>query len=218
LQGPHLQPQDIGLVFVKNPVGAPPATNSLGVLRSESTRNELLQLTKGRLCTRDELLQQIETDRGRPVLLQRLQLIVAAFTRPAAAGDEARHIDVAALRLYGVDDFLTDPVLHRFSAGEIVLLMEPEPELETPKKPKKPKKKPALGKHCLPLLLFTLAYPPPFRQAWSAPSPWQKLAAGSSTPSWPSATAASARLSWSTSASLPRGWRRPSGVPSMPRS
>ena len=158
-----MQPQDMELVFVKNPVGAPPATNSLGVLRSESTRNELLQLTKGRLCTRDELLQQIETDRGRPVLLQRLQLIVAAFTRPAAAGDEARNIDFAALLLSGFDDFLTDTVLHRFSVGEIVLLMEPEPEpapgkkgslwmcccvsLEKPKKPKKPKKKPTLGKH-----------------------------------------------------------------------
>ena len=118
-----MEPQDMELVFVKNPMGAPPATNSLGVLRSESTRNELLQLTKGRLCTRDELLQRIETDRGRPVLLQRLQLILAAFTRPAAAGDgAARNIDLPALLLYGFDDFLTDTASHRFSTGEAVVM------------------------------------------------------------------------------------------------
>ena len=72
----------------------------------------------GRLSTRAELLQQIEADRGRPVLPRRLQLILAAFTRPAAEGDdEARNIDLPALLLYGFDDFLTDTASHRFSAG-----------------------------------------------------------------------------------------------------
>jgi pimeloyl-ACP methyl ester carboxylesterase len=77
----------------------------------------------GRLSTRAELLQRIEADRGRPVLPRRLQLILAAFTRPAAAGDdEARNIDLPALLLYGFDDFLTDTASHRFSTGEAVVM------------------------------------------------------------------------------------------------
>jgi hypothetical protein len=92
----------------------------------------LMQLINGRLSTRDELLQLIQADLGRPVLPGRLPLILAAFTRPAAAGDdEERNIDLAAMLRYGFDDFLTDSVSHRFHAGEIVLVSSRDKGLST---------------------------------------------------------------------------------------
>jgi hypothetical protein len=114
----------------------------------------------GRLSTRAELLQRIEADRGRPVLPRRLQLILAAFTRPAAEGDdEARTIDLPAMLLHGFDDFLTDTASHRFSAGEIVLLTEPEePEPPAPGKERTP---------CDALLLFDGANRDSRSQTWT---------------------------------------------------
>jgi hypothetical protein len=74
----------------------------------------------------------IEADLGRPVLLALLKLILPAFTRPSAPGDdEERNIDLTALQLSGFDSYLTDTVSHRFHVGEAVLLAEPE-QVEPP--------------------------------------------------------------------------------------
>jgi hypothetical protein len=268
-----LKPQDL------EPVPAALNSSSFYNFRRTSTA------APGRLFTRDELLQLIEADLGRPVLPRRLQLILAAFTRPAAAGDgAARNIDLPALLLYGFDDFLTDTASHRFRAGEAVVMSSRDKGSPTTvvtidyrgpvtvvggglktfdehadqrgevvsgwsggwltvafedgetdefmtRKLRLPKDKQSLGKHHplarpFSLLSVSLTHPhrllPPPTQASSAPSPPAPdtggSKAGSSTPSWPSAMAASARLSWSTWASLPRGWYRPPDAPSTPRS
>jgi hypothetical protein len=162
------------------------------------------------LVTREEAVQQIEAALGQPVLRARLKLVQQAFTRTGGGGDEARNLDLAAVQRSGFDNYLTDTVSRRFRAGQAVLLASPDGKTAA-----------ALGKpHGVPrsvLPSFTMdslahynnpsASLSPTTQASSAPSPLKKPAAGSSTPSWPSATAASARLSWSTRAYPPLSWR-----------
>jgi hypothetical protein len=151
--------------------------------------------TRDALVTSDELAQRLEKDPSkRAALRARLKRVQQAFTRTGGR-DEARTLDLAAVRRYGFDDYLTDTVSHRFRVGQAVLVSFDG------------KKPAALGKpqlHAppcrarLPSLshLLTHSRLPPTTQASSAPSPRTKpAAAGSSTPSRPSATAASARLS-----------------------
>ena len=177
----------------------PPAladTDSYGRKYSARSGPSAVAVAAGaaQLVTHEEAVQQIEADLRQPVLRARLKLVQQAFTRTGGR-DEARNLDLAAVRRSGFDNYLTDTVSRRFRVGEAVLVSFDG------------KKAAALGKPtlhappcraCLSSLSHSLTHlpPPPTTRASSAPSPrTMPAAAGSSTPSRPSATAASARLS-----------------------
>jgi len=73
------------------------------------------------LVTCEEAVQQIEAALGQPVLRARLKLVQQAFTRTGGR-DEARNLDLAAVRRSGFDNYLTDTVSRRFRVGQAVLV------------------------------------------------------------------------------------------------
>ena len=111
------------------------------------------------LVTREEAVQQIEVDLRQQVLRARLKLVQQAFTRTGGR-DEARNLDLAAVRRSGFDNYLTDTVSRRFRVGQAVLVSFEE------------KKAAALGKPQLhapscracPSLPITLTHSLAFRQ------------------------------------------------------
>ena len=184
---------------------------------AESERGVQDAETRDALVTSDELAQRLEKDPNkRAALLERLKRVQQALTRGGGGGPGA-NLDLAAARRYGFDDYLTDTVSRRFRVGEAVLVSFDGKKAAALGKPK------LRAPSCSPPfpLSHSLTHWPYATQASSALSPRVPdtggTNAGSSTPSRPSAKAASARLSWSTWASPPVGWRRPSGGPLTPR-
>ena len=106
---------------------------------AESERGVQDEETRGALVTSDELAQRLEKDPNkRAALLERLKRVQQALTRGGGGGRGA-NLDLAAVRRYGFDDYLTDAVSHRFRVGEAVLLMEKdEPEPPAPGKKRGP--------------------------------------------------------------------------------
>jgi hypothetical protein len=89
---------------------------------AESERGVQDEETRDALVTSDELAQRLEKDPSkRAALLERLKRVQQALTQGGGGGRGA-NLDLAAVRRYGFDDYLTDTASHRFRVGEAVLV------------------------------------------------------------------------------------------------
>ena len=89
---------------------------------AESERGVQDEETRDALVTSDELAQRLEKDPSkRAALLDRLKRVQQALARGRGGGRGA-NLDLAAVRRYGFDDYLTDTASHRVRVGEAVLV------------------------------------------------------------------------------------------------
>jgi hypothetical protein len=73
----------------------------------------------GRLCTRDELCQQVEAYLGKLVLPVQMNRVLPAFTRIEGGG---RNVNGEGFMHYGFGNYVTNTLSRRFHEGQAVMM------------------------------------------------------------------------------------------------